>query len=136
MTVVTKFTKERQGKFLDLLSELGNVSKACGMVPVTRTTVYKHRLEDDAFAAKWKAAEILAADALEDEAWRRAKDGIQKPLQYQGQLTGDVVTEYSDTLLIFLLKGNKQEKFADRSKNENVVRTENTVLYLPENGRE
>ncbi len=135
MRVATKFTAERQQKFFDLLSELGNISKACQMVPVTRTTVYKYRLENEEFAAKWKAAEILAGDALEDEAWRRAKDGIQRPLSFKGELTGDVVTEYSDTLLIFLLKGNKQEKFAERSKTDNTIRHENTVIYLPENGR-
>ena len=136
MRVATKFTAERQQKFFDLLSELGNVSKACEMVPVTRTTVYKYRLEHEEFAAKWKEAETLAADALEDEAWRRAKEGVPRALSYQGQLTGDIVTDYSDTLLIFLLKGNKQEKFADRTKHDGVIRTENTVLYLPKNGRE
>ena len=43
-------------------------------------------------------------DALEAEARRRAVEGVRKPVFYQGVICG-WVGEYSDTLLIFLLKG-------------------------------
>jgi hypothetical protein len=56
----------------------------------------------------------MAADALEAEAIRRAFEGQEEPTGwYKGQ-PGGYVRRYSDTLLIFLLKGAKPEKYADR----------------------
>ena len=49
----------------------------------------------------------------EDEAVRRAHDGVDEPVFYQGKACG-VVRKYSDTLLIFLLKGRRPEKYRDR----------------------
>lgn len=52
-------------------------------------------------------------DLLEDEAQRRARDGTQKPI-YQGGKKVGIVNEYSDTLLIFLLKARRRGKFGDK----------------------
>lgn len=54
-----------------------------------------------------------AADVLEAEAWRRAVKGVDKPMTVATMR--EVVKEYSDTLLIFLLKGSKPTKFRDNS---------------------
>jgi hypothetical protein len=56
---------------------------------------------------------------LEDEAVRRAVDGVRKPIFYKGKpirICGEIVyeTEYSDTLLIQLLKAYYPEKFGDK----------------------
>jgi hypothetical protein len=51
---------------------------------------------------------------LEDEAKRRAHDGIDEPVFYQGEKCG-VVRKYSDNLLIFMLKARRREKFSERS---------------------
>ncbi len=59
----------------------------------------------------------MGADLLEDEAVRRAKDGVEEPVYQGGKLVGHV-QKYSDTLLIFLLKGAKPEKFRERSQHE------------------
>ena len=56
----------------------------------------------------------IGADALEDEAVRRAVDGVDEQVFYQGKACG-VVRKYSDTLLIFLLKGRRPERYRDRS---------------------
>jgi hypothetical protein len=59
-------------------------------------------------------AKKLGAEQLEGEAIRRAFDGIQVPVGwYQGQ-PGGYVTQYSDKLLIFLLKGAMPDKYTDR----------------------
>ena len=55
----------------------------------------------------------MGADVLEDEVRRRAFDGIEEPVFYQGVAT-DVVRKYSNTLAVFLLKGAKPEKYKDR----------------------
>jgi hypothetical protein len=48
-------------------------------------------------------------DLLEDEALRRAEDGVAEPRFYEGRLCGHV-QKYSDTLLIFLLKARRPQK--------------------------
>jgi len=58
---------------------------------------------------------VVVHDALEDEAIRRAHDGTMKPVFHGGKKVGEV-REYSDKLLIFLLKGCKPEKYAVRRK--------------------
>ncbi len=54
-----------------------------------------------------------AFDALEGEAHRRAVVGVLKPVYQGGQRVG-AIREYSDTLLIILLKAGRPEKFRDR----------------------
>jgi hypothetical protein len=72
-----------------------------------------------------------AGERLEQEARRRAVEGTKKNVYYQGEPCG-VNTEYSDTLLIFLLKGAKPEKYAERVHNSVTVTppTEGTVNTL------
>jgi hypothetical protein len=49
---------------------------------------------------------------LEDEAMGRAVEGVEKPISVNGELK--TIREYSDTLLIFLLKGAAPEKYRER----------------------
>jgi hypothetical protein len=98
--------------FLDALSETGNVSDACRINKLPRRTVYNWRKENAKFAEEWKVSLEMGTEALEDEAVRRAKDGVDKPVFQGGKLVGHV-REYSDTLLIFLLKGAKPQKYRD-----------------------
>ena len=49
---------------------------------------------------------------LEDEALRRAVEGVEKPISVNGETK--IIREYSDTLLIFLLKGAAPEKYRER----------------------
>jgi len=83
--------------------------------------VYRWRAEDKTFAAAWDKAIEIGADLLEEEAMRRAVTGVQRPVFQGGRLVGHV-RDYSDTLLIFLLKGAKPQKYAERTKNEHVGR--------------
>jgi hypothetical protein len=56
----------------------------------------------------------MAAEALEAEAIRRGFEGVEEPVGwYKGQ-PGGYITRYSDTLLIFLLKGALPNKYKDR----------------------
>lgn len=78
-------------------------------------SAYNWRDNDPNFAADWDRAKELGLEALEDEATRRAFDGVDKAVVYQGEIT-TTVKEYSDTLLIFLLKGGKPQKYRDRTE--------------------
>jgi hypothetical protein len=108
-----KATPEKKAAFLTALMETCSVAKACIAVDINRTTAYRWRDDDAPFAAAWEVAKDLGADVLEDEAVRRAHDGIPKPIYHMGACI-DTVQEYSDTLLIFLLKGARPAKYKDR----------------------
>ncbi len=97
------------------LAETGTRTRAAAIAGVHRSVLYTAQWKQDrAFQAALKAAEEVAADRLEAEAWRRAVEGVEKPVGwYKGQ-PGGYVTEYSDTLLIFLLKGLRPEKYRER----------------------
>jgi hypothetical protein len=70
------------------------------MAEMCRQAAYEWRDCDPDFAADWDKAKDRGADALEDIAVRRAAAG------------------QSDTLLIFLLKGAKPDKYKDRVSSE------------------
>jgi hypothetical protein len=106
--VTTK--KEPKEVFLEVLAKTGIVGEAAKAAGFNRRTAYRYRLEDPEFASDWDDAVEQAVDMLEKEAWRRASQGVLKPIFQGGDQVGEV-REYSDTLLIFLLKGNRPRKF-------------------------
>jgi hypothetical protein len=79
---------------------------------MSRSAAYDWKKADHEFEKDWQAAEETGTDALEDEARRRAMDGVDKPVFYKGQRCG-YVREYSDTLLIFTLKARRPEKYRE-----------------------
>lgn len=95
------------------LCDGSSVTKACEAAGIPRQNVYEWRNADEDFKIAWEEALEAGADVLEDEAKRRAVDGWEEPVHYQGKPTGSV-RKYSDTLLMFLLKGRRPEKFKDR----------------------
>ncbi len=103
--------------FLAAMGECGNVSQACELAGIHRSTHYDWLENDPEYAEAFAHAEDHAAERLEQEARRRAVEGVEKPV-YQGGRQVGVVREYSDTLLIFLLKGAKPEKYQERSRTE------------------
>lgn len=112
-----KFTPEKAEAFFAALAETANVTKACAAIAITRRTAYNWREADPEFAAGWDRAMKAAVLGLEDEAHRRAFEGLDKPVFYQGEECG-TVREYSDTLAIFLLKAHNPEKYRENSKVE------------------
>lgn len=114
--------KEREDKdkvFFAALSAYGNVSKAADAAGWCRAWLYARRAEDEAFAAAWDKALEIGVEALEDEAKRRAYEGWDEPVFYEGVECG-AKRKFSDTLLIVLLKAHKPEKYAERQKVESV----------------
>ena len=110
-----------QARFLDAFRQGANVWAACKQVGVSRQTVYGWRDTDPAFRAAWDDAENDAVDTLEVSAWQRARNGVkrEKGVYYEGKLIAtDVTTEYSDTLLIFLLKAHRPAKYRETTRHE------------------
>lgn len=98
---------------LAALARTGNVSEAARAARVDRNCYYDWRKEDKVFKAAAEAALEEAADRLEAEARRRAEAGVPEPVFYRGRKVA-TIRRYSDTLLIFLLKGVRPEKFRER----------------------
>lgn len=113
----TKRTHKKREAFLDALSDTASVVSACKVSGLARRTAYDWRRDDEGFAAAWDAALDIGTDALEDEATRRAFEGWDEPVHYQGIATSSV-RKYSDTLLMFMLKARRPERFKDRASHE------------------
>lgn len=123
--------------FLASFAECGNRTQAAEDAEIDRSLLYKEPWrEDEAFQDAMRVAEQMAADRLEAEARRRAVEGVKEPrFTGTGEVAGHVV-KYSDTLLIFLLKGARPRKYADFQK---IGGPEGEALaapniYLPEKG--
>lgn len=110
----TKRTKEKDEEFFATVIESGgNITRACEAFTYSRRSVYEWKAADPQFAARLDDAVEKGTDVLEEEAKRRAHDGWEEPVFYQGAQCG-AVRKYSDTLLIFLLKGNRPDKYRER----------------------
>jgi hypothetical protein len=106
--------------FLDALNRSrGDVSHAADAIGIHRQRAYEHRQHDQEFAQRWEAIVDRATDEMEAEARRRAVEGCEKPIFYKGEAVG-TVREYSDTLLIFLLKARRPHVYRENHRVEHV----------------
>ena len=112
-----KLTPEKLTAFCAVLAETCNVGKACVAVGISRQTAYVWRRDIPDFATAWEEAMKAGLLGLEDEAHRRAFDGVDEPVFHQGQPCG-TIRKYSDTLTIFLLKAHAPEKYRENSRME------------------
>ena len=123
-----KLTRARRENFLKVLADTGSVTAAVAATGTSRTRVYELRKADTAFVAAWDEAEDIATDRLEDEARRRAVEGVAEPLVSAGKLVrGDdgqpiMVRRYSDKLLLELLRAHR------RPQRERMMREEAEAL--------
>jgi hypothetical protein len=98
--------------FLEALARNGNILLSCRQAKVGRSTVYKHRDRYPDFAEQWDDAIEEGVDVLEARAWSLALNGSQKGVWYGGNRVGSEI-DFNTTLLIFLLKANRPEKYRD-----------------------
>lgn len=131
----------KQRAFLAAYSLTGNISEAARAANTARRSHYEW-MADPAYAELFAEASAEACDALETEARRRATEGVQEPVIYQGQLQylpaltkkGTIrkdrkgrtvwsdkpltVAKKSDLLLIFLMKAAMPDKYRENVKVE------------------
>jgi hypothetical protein len=117
------------GAAVKALSLGKTVTAAAADTGLHERTYYRLRRTDPAFAVRWQAvvdgpsAQHMLTDPLEVEAQRRAVYGTEKPIVRGGTVVGHT-TDYSDSMLMFLLKARYPEKY-DRSKVDPSASTEN-----------
>jgi len=108
--------KKKRKVFLGVLAKTGRVAEAARAVGYTDTaTLQHHRRNDEEFAEAWEFALESAAHVLEEEAIRRAYDGVLEPIFYKGEVAG-YKTNHSDTLLMFLLRGLKPGVYRENQR--------------------
>lgn len=106
-------TRVKKGVMLAAVAETGNISEACRRADISRITHYRWMEHDEEYALQFRQAEQTAIDEMEREAWRRAVEGVEEPVVSAGKHVTNI-RRYSDTLLIFLLKGARPGKYRDR----------------------
>jgi hypothetical protein len=105
-------TVKAQARFLREFAVTGNVLRSALAAMVGRRTVY-HWLKDEKFSALYQEAHEDALDVIEEEARRRAVDGVLEPIVSAGKVVAHV-RRYSDSLLALLLRGKRPNTFRDR----------------------
>ncbi len=96
-----KIRHPKKRAFLAAMASTASVVRAAEIVGMDRTNHYVWFKNDPDYAAAFETARMQGVDVLEAEAVIPA-----------------AVREYSDTLLIFMLKGRNPAVFGDRQKQE------------------
>jgi hypothetical protein len=102
-----------QRRFLAAFSACASITKASRWAKICRHNHYLW-MDQPEYVKAFAEAELRAVRTLEDEAVRRAHDGITKTIRYKGRIVG-YEKEYSDSLLLALLKAGAPEKYRERS---------------------
>ena len=103
----------KQNAFLNALAKTGTVKGAAQLSGESRANHYRW-LDDDAYRVGVGRARRMAADLLEDEAWRRGVEGDERAVYNKRGIRVDTVRYYSDRLLEKLLAANLPEKYKER----------------------
>lgn len=132
--------------FLQALALVPVVAHACKAAGIDRTTAYSARDHNEDFAKAWDDAMENGVDEAEAEAFRRAVQGFEEPVVYQGAVSYHVqrdaqgnpvmgadgrpvllvdakgnpvpitVRRHSDALLTVILKGRRKRIYAERTE--------------------
>lgn len=103
---------EQWDRFIAQIRQTGNVGAACDAANIGRSTFYRRKTDDSAFAADFTDAMESAMDRLEAAAWARAVDGVERITPH------GAFREYSDALLITLLKAHRPARYRDTIRQE------------------
>lgn len=114
----------RMESFMRCLGETASPKRACVAAGVSPDVAYALRRDDMAFALEWDKAVEMAMENLIGESYRRAVEGVSRPMVQGGHVVKDdegnpvTVVEYSDRLMEVLLKWRWPEQLANRVKVE------------------
>jgi hypothetical protein len=104
----------KQRAFIKAFCVTASVSRAAKAAQIHRQRHYSWLKEDPHYAELFDGARLEVGDALQDEAVRRAYEGVLEPVYYKGKPCG-VRRVYSDGLLMFLLRGWLPEVYGERA---------------------
>lgn len=103
--------------FLEAFRNSGIIRTALSAAGITYPLLHRRVKSDPEFAQQYEYARRDAVAILERAAWKRAVSGVERrrTIFYKGKAVGEeVVTEYSDGLLKFLLTANDPDKYREQ----------------------
>ncbi len=127
--------RAKQNAFLAAFRVSASITEAAKATGCDRSAHYEWKRADRTYPERFEAARIEAAEALEDEAVRRAREGVLEPIFYQGVGCG-AKRVYSDGLLQFLLRGALPEKYRQTGsmeitgKDGGPVQSEHRIVFV------
>lgn len=104
--------KRVQEAFLAAFCLEANMSQACRVAGIERSTVLRWCESDEKFKERYEEASEEANDAIDAEIFRRAVYGWKEPMVSAGVLVCHV-EKYSDSLLTLLAKA-RMKKYRDK----------------------
>lgn len=125
------WTAERQARIpqykqdiVDGFKEGLFASEIADQLEITTALIRKWRAEDKEFDLACADASEAYMDGTEKEAIRRARYGVLEPVISQGRVVMDpedptkplMQRKFSDSLMMFILKGRRREVYGDQSK--------------------
>lgn len=106
--------KAQQDRFLEAFARLGRQNAACKETGVSQGAVWEWRRDDPKFEARYNDADGQVGVMLEDEAIRRAVEGVKRGVYHNGERVGEE-TEYSDALLKVVL-GTRNRRYKNATE--------------------
>lgn len=91
--------------FLEELAKHGGITRAAETAKIAESSLLNHRKKDIAFDKAVLRSIKRFGEHLEKEAYRRAVEGVKRPVYYKGEVVGHIL-EFSDRMLELLLKKN------------------------------
>ncbi len=121
-----------------LLENAGNVGRTCRMLEIHRRSLYDALQRDADFKRDFEKVRDDAIELAEDELRRRAIDGVDKGIWFQGERVGTEKV-YSDALLRVLLAAHRKRYRArlehTGEDGDPIQLHASVVIELPDNGR-
>ena len=113
----SKSTPVSKRRFLEAYARCGVITEAAETVGIGRESHYDWVRDDPEYKAAFEHAQQRAADSLESELFRRVREGVEESVtEHDGKQR--ITKRFSDTLLIFALKGQKPDRYKEQWRGE------------------
>ena len=106
------WTVDKQYAFIEALAETGIVEEACRRVGMSRTSAdnLRRRPQRAPFRHAWQAAIDYSLYRMEEDAIRRSRHGVARPVFHKGEQVGEY-RHFDERLTMFLLRSYRPERY-------------------------
>lgn len=107
--------------FLAALAKNQNlsISKAAAMIGIDRGKHYEWMAKDEKYAQQYKKVKEQIGDILEETAFKRAVEGWEEPVFYEGSICG-YIRKFSDGILTKMLAAYLPERYREKQAEINI----------------
>lgn len=124
-------TLAKQQLFCEGYTQKGTLTGAAKYAGIAVSNHFRWLDVDPDYPKRFEVAKLTAQELLVEEGRRRALEGVEEPTGWYKGEPGGFVKRYSDSLLIFLIKGAFPDVYKDRhehtGKNGGPIEVQSTV---------